>query len=185
MLCYQKQSKHTNPQCLSRHPHSSTLKKLWFIKESQCRRCIQKLCCFSVAQLCPTLCDPKACSTPGFRPSPSPGACSNSCPLSRSFLPLLLMHCPILKAVATWGYLSLTELKVINDSVTLGLTALLWLVTILDRADLAHFHHHRKFCRTALHILCTPSDRASLFLIYYWHISTEKDQVTYPRIHVK
>ena len=35
-----------------------------------------------VAQSCPTLCDPMDCSTPGF-PSPSPGACSNPCPLSQ------------------------------------------------------------------------------------------------------
>ena len=41
-------------------------------------------CCFSVAQMCPTLCDPMDCSMPGFPcPSPTPRACSNSCPLSR------------------------------------------------------------------------------------------------------
>ena len=35
----------------------------------------------SVAQLCPTLCDPRDCSMPGCSPcpSPTPGACSNSC----------------------------------------------------------------------------------------------------------
>ena len=27
---------------------------------------LMALCCFSVAQLCPTLCDPMDCSTPGF-----------------------------------------------------------------------------------------------------------------------
>ena len=32
---------------------------------------------------CLPLCDPMDCSTPGFSPSPSPGAYSNSCPLSR------------------------------------------------------------------------------------------------------
>ena len=38
----------------------------------------------SVAQLCLTLWDPMDCTTPGFPcPSPSPGACSNSCPLSQ------------------------------------------------------------------------------------------------------
>ena len=38
----------------------------------------------SVTQSCPTLCYPVDCSTPGFPcPSPTPGACSNSCPLSR------------------------------------------------------------------------------------------------------
>ena len=37
----------------------------------------------SVAQSCPTLCNPMDCSTPGF-PGPllSPGVCSNSCPLT-------------------------------------------------------------------------------------------------------
>ena len=35
-----------------------------------------------VAQLCPILCDPMDCSTPGFCPSPIPGAYSNSCPSS-------------------------------------------------------------------------------------------------------
>ena len=37
----------------------------------------------SVVQLCLTLCDPVGCSTPGFSLSPSPGTCSNSCPLSQ------------------------------------------------------------------------------------------------------
>ena len=40
------------------------------------------LCCCSAAQPCLTICDPTECSTPSF-PSPSPGAGSNSCPLSR------------------------------------------------------------------------------------------------------
>ena len=35
----------------------------------------------SVAQSCPTLCSPIDCSMP--TPSPTPGACSNSCPLSQ------------------------------------------------------------------------------------------------------
>ena len=37
-----------------------------------------------VAQSCPTLCDSMDCSMPGFLPcpSPTPGACSNSYPLS-------------------------------------------------------------------------------------------------------
>ena len=38
----------------------------------------------SVPQSCLTLCDSRACSTPGFPvPLPTPEACSNSCPLSR------------------------------------------------------------------------------------------------------
>ena len=37
-----------------------------------------------VPQSCLTLCDSRACSTPGFPvPLPTPEACSNSCPLSR------------------------------------------------------------------------------------------------------
>ena len=40
------------------------------------------MCC-SMAELCPTLCDPMDCSTPGFPALLSPGACSNSYPLSR------------------------------------------------------------------------------------------------------
>ena len=40
------------------------------------------ICC-SVSQSCLTLCDPMEYSRPGFPcPSPSPGACSNSCLLS-------------------------------------------------------------------------------------------------------
>ena len=37
----------------------------------------------SVAQSCPTLCDPMDCSTPGFPVSPTPRADSYSCPSSR------------------------------------------------------------------------------------------------------
>ena len=37
----------------------------------------------SITQLCPTLCNPVDCSTPGFPvPSPTPRACSDSCPSS-------------------------------------------------------------------------------------------------------
>ena len=36
----------------------------------------------SVAQSCPTLCNPMDCSTPGLRLSPTPRVYSNSCPLS-------------------------------------------------------------------------------------------------------
>ena len=36
----------------------------------------------SVAQWCPALCDPMYCSTSLPCPSPTPGVCSNSCPLS-------------------------------------------------------------------------------------------------------
>ena len=37
----------------------------------------------SVAQLCPTLCDPMNRSTPGLCPSPTPGVYPNPCPLSQ------------------------------------------------------------------------------------------------------
>ena len=42
------------------------------------------ICCSLVAKSCPILSDPLDCSTPGFPvcPSPSPGACTNSCQLS-------------------------------------------------------------------------------------------------------
>ena len=39
--------------------------------------------CCSIAKLCPTLCDPMDCSTPGFHPSLSLRVCSNLCPLSQ------------------------------------------------------------------------------------------------------
>ena len=41
------------------------------------------VCCSLAGQLCPTLCEPMDCSTSVPCPSPSPGACSNSCPLSQ------------------------------------------------------------------------------------------------------
>ena len=40
-----------------------------------------KTCCCSITKLCTTLCNPMDYNTPGFSISPSPGACSNSCPL--------------------------------------------------------------------------------------------------------
>ena len=46
-------------------------------------------CCYSVAQSCPTLCDPLDYSMPGFHPSPSPRVCSNSCPLSWWWHPII------------------------------------------------------------------------------------------------
>ena len=47
--------------------------------------CLKSRCCCSVAQSCPTLCDPTDCSTP----SPTPGVYSNSRPLSRWCHPTL------------------------------------------------------------------------------------------------
>ena len=45
----------------------------------------------SVTQLCPALCDPMDCSTPGLPcPLPTPGVYSNSCPLSRWCYPAIL-----------------------------------------------------------------------------------------------
>ena len=40
-------------------------------------------CCCSATQLCLTLCDPMYCCTSGIPISPSPGACSNSCPFNQ------------------------------------------------------------------------------------------------------
>ena len=43
----------------------------------------------SVTQSCSTLCDPMDCSKPGFPASPTPRACSNSCPLSQWCYPTI------------------------------------------------------------------------------------------------
>ena len=48
--------------------------------------------CCSVAQSCPTLCNPLDCSTPGLPPpcpSPSPLVCPSSCPLHRCCHPAI------------------------------------------------------------------------------------------------
>ena len=47
------------------------------------RRSQRQPCCCSVAQLCPAVWDPVDFSAPGFPVLPSPGACSNSCPLNQ------------------------------------------------------------------------------------------------------
>jgi len=51
---------------------------------SNCSKTLNQVQFSSVAQLCLTLCNPMDCSTPGFLscPSPTPGACSDSCPSS-------------------------------------------------------------------------------------------------------
>ena len=48
------------------------------------------VCCCSVAQSWPTLCDTMDCSMPGFPVLNYPRACSNSCPLSQD-CPLFLL----------------------------------------------------------------------------------------------
>ena len=71
-------------------------------------------CCCLAAQLCPTLCDPIDCSTPGF-PSLSPRLCSNSCPLSQwcnltissSVSPF---SCP--QSFPTWGSFPVSALHI-------------------------------------------------------------------------
>lgn len=50
----------------------------------------------------------------------------------------------------------------------------MWLVAILDSADLGHFHHHSKFYRTAPHILCIPGGRVILVSILLADIDTER-----------
>ena len=55
----------------------------WFWEEILLGPAVNVDCCCSIAQLCLTLCDPKDCSTPGFRPSLSPGVYSNPCPSSQ------------------------------------------------------------------------------------------------------
>ena len=49
----------------------------------------------SVAQSCPTLCNPINCNTPGC-PSSTPRACSNSCPSSRWCHLTISTSCPLL-----------------------------------------------------------------------------------------
>ena len=50
----------------------------------------------SVTQLCPTLWNPMECSTPDFPVLPTPGACSNSCPLSWWCHPTIILCHPLL-----------------------------------------------------------------------------------------
>ena len=51
-------------------------------------------CCCSFAQSCPTLCYPMDWSMPGFPVlHHSPGACSNSCPLSQWCHPTIFILC--------------------------------------------------------------------------------------------
>ena len=50
----------------------------------------------SLVQSCPSLGNPMACSTPGLPPSLSPGACSNSCPLSWWWHPAISSCHPLL-----------------------------------------------------------------------------------------
>ena len=53
--------------------------------------------CCSVTQSCLTLWDPMDCSTPGFPwPLPTPGACSDSCPLSWWCHPVISFCHPLL-----------------------------------------------------------------------------------------
>ena len=44
---------------------------------------LQVICCCSIAQSCPILCDPVDCITPGFLTFTISRTCWNSCPLSR------------------------------------------------------------------------------------------------------
>ena len=54
-------------------------------------------CGCSIAQSCPTLCDPMDCSMPGFPPSLSFRVCWNSCPLSQMISSNhLVLCCPLL-----------------------------------------------------------------------------------------
>ena len=67
----------------------------WYLdtayKNAKYQQKILKSCCCSFAQSCLTLCDPVDCGTPGLpSPSPSPGTCSHSCPLSPWCHPTIL-----------------------------------------------------------------------------------------------
>ena len=75
--------------------------QIWFLEELTCchhsltnasgkspntiAKISEMFCCCSVTQLCPTLCDPTAGLQHARLPclSPSPGSCSNLCPLSQ------------------------------------------------------------------------------------------------------
>ena len=72
---------HLLPVCLLRsHPHFHFIHRHKMVKTYPDFQFPKFL--VTVAQLCLTLCDAIDYSMPGF-PSSSPGACSNSCPLSR------------------------------------------------------------------------------------------------------
>ena len=59
-------------------------------------QCLARFYC-SVTQSCPTLCNAMDCSMTGFPVfSPSPGACSNSCPLRRWCHPVIILCCSLL-----------------------------------------------------------------------------------------
>ena len=53
------------PHWKSNH-RTKVFHKLSFCQESRQSHVLRSSCCFSVAQSCPTLCDPMDCSTPGF-----------------------------------------------------------------------------------------------------------------------
>ena len=76
-----KDSKSPGPSPTSGFTVAVNIRKAW--ENPLCQGwAVWKLCC-SVAKSGPTLCDPKDYRVPGFPgPSPSPGVCSNSCPLS-------------------------------------------------------------------------------------------------------
>ena len=52
--------------------------------------------CCSVARSCPMLCNPMACSVPDSSVLPSPGVCSDSCPLSQRSYLIISSCCPLL-----------------------------------------------------------------------------------------
>ena len=56
---------------------------------------IPVLCCCSVAQSCPTVCDPMDMASRLPCPSPSPRGRSNSCPLSQWCHAAVLSYCPL------------------------------------------------------------------------------------------
>ena len=68
----------------------------------------------SVTQSCPTLCDPTDCSMPGWPPcpSPTPGAYSNSCPLSWWCHPTISFSVPFscLQSFPTSGSFQMSQL---------------------------------------------------------------------------
>ena len=78
----------------------------------------------SVVQSCPTLCNPMACSTPGFPVHPQLSACSNSCPLSRWWHPTISSVIPFgLQSFPTLGSFPMIQFFV-SGGQSIGASAL-------------------------------------------------------------
>ena len=88
--------------------------------------CWAHCCWYSVAQSCPTLCDPVNCSTPSF-PSPPPTARSNSCPLRQWCHPTIsssvIPFSSCLQSFPAWASFPVSQLFA-SDGQSIGASAL-------------------------------------------------------------